>query len=52
MGRIHQQGDTIPQQKRWWYILHHGHFVRKVDLEGFAKFPLLEDPDYVYTCAG
>jgi hypothetical protein len=52
MGRIHQQGDTIPQQKRWWYILHHGHFVRKVDLEGFTKFPVLEDPEYVYTCAG
>lgn len=52
MGKIHKQGDTIPQQKRWWYILHNGHFVRKVDLSGLSTFPYLENPDYVYTNAG
>ena len=52
MGKIHQQGDSIPQQIRWWYILHHGHFVRKVDLTGFTKFPKLENPEYVYINAG
>ena len=52
MGKIYQQGDTIPQQIKWWYVLHHGHFVRKVDLSLIDKFPIIENPEYVYTQAG
>jgi len=52
MGKIYLQGDSIPDQQRWWYVIHHGHFVRKVDLQNVSAFPILENPEYVYTQAG
>ena len=52
MGRIHQQGDKIPNGIKWWYILYQGHFVQKIDLSDYVDFPYLENPAYVYTSAG
>ena len=45
-------GNSIPQGKRYWFVILHGNVVRKIDLQHEYIFPELEDPDMYYVCFG
>ena len=48
----HYPGGNIPQNNRWWFVILHGSFVRKVDLKNHLVFPELEDPNMYYVAYG
>lgn len=53
MNKQYQQGDDIPNGiSPTYFVILHGHFVKKVNLSGEQKFPKLEDPKMVYVAFG
>lgn len=46
------QGERIPAGVLWWFVVEHGHVVRKVNLDRYTTFPALEDPNLYYIAYG
>ena len=50
--KYHSPGDSVPNGAKWFYVVEHGHFVRKVDMSLHFRFPELENPNMRYVTAG
>jgi len=45
-------GEKIPILGRYWFVVKHGHVIKRVDLKGEFQFPELEDPETYYIAFG